>query len=237
MAMVIPDIRRGGPWHDRSLRYVAKWAEQWKRHEPCVRHLEYTKMWPTARLPRSSVSPKHFEDVIDKVVKAAKIVRPYGVVALTLGHGHQGGSDSNPFFNFACEDKKGTKSKLHIDQNLLLVPSGTEKHNRNALIKLGKELQKIGLRRFLLHTCNVGNAKDFTQLVADLMGIPVLAHKDYIIYEGAKTEDVKKYPGNEYQAAYENADLLGNPRPRFVIPRAMRQWPVTKLTQPAFPTK
>ena len=70
------------------------------------------------------------------------------------------------------------------------------------------------IRKVLLHTCNVGNSVNFTQLLSHRLQVPVQSHRDFIAYTGTA--------GSGTILAHYDSE---GP----VSPRDLTEWPLSKL--------
>jgi hypothetical protein len=81
---------------------------------------------------------------------------------------------------------------------------------------------RLPIRKVLLHTCNVGNSQNFTQLLSDRLQSPVQAHLDFIDYTGAA--------GSGNILAHYDSD-----KPQ--SPRDLTEWPLSKASTESIPGK
>lgn len=230
LAMVIPG---GVATLDTTLNMIPKYAKHWKSKRPKYRHVEPTTMFVTKTL-KKKIEPSYYNDIIRALTAAANAATA-GVVALSVGHGSGVTSSSSmPFFNLVPEDNKsavtGMKTKLRIREDDLIhwdkpPKPGAIKHmashntrvRLDALDRLGDALQATPIRRLLLHTCTAGLAKDFIQMLANRLRVPVMAQTDYI--------------WTEPKASYYDKDKQAT------LPRDGEFWPIHRLGKVHYPRK
>jgi hypothetical protein len=222
LAMVIP---QGGAQSDASLNFVRAWAEQWRGHKPSFRT---THGVPLVRLTRA-IRPSDYDPFIQAVTAAATASKS-GVVALAVGHGDDGDTRSVAWCNLVPEDfspeTEIANYRLDIDDQTLVfgktpgsIPGASERVKLDALDRLGDALSGTPIRRLLLHTCNAGSNADFMQMLADRVRVPVMAHTEFIAYQG--------FIGQSIDAFYEP----DTPR----RPDSLHFWPIRRVGQLARP--
>lgn len=211
LAMIIPD---GKTTADFGLRVVASWCEQWRKHKP-----DYRK---TFKVPVSRgtgpIKPREYDALIQAFADAAAYATS-GVVALATGHGD---ADGTAWCALSPEGKPRRRLRINFNElkdgvGILRSPGTNTKVKLNALDRMADAAANTPIRRFLIHTCRVGANKDFIQMMADRLRVPVFGHIERIEYVG--------FPGSgTITAAY-----AGKFPKKPVIPRAYRQWPIRKL--------
>ena len=224
MAMIVPRV---GAAHDRSLPVVHAWSKQWERHDPKVRKRVEV---PFVRIARGAVDADY--DAIVAAFRTAAIhaQEGAGVIALAVGHGDGGSTDTQPWFNLVPEDYPSDphRYRLDIDDVALQfglggvnVPSDSDKAKLKALDRIAETLKAFPrVRRIILHSCKIATNPPFVQMVADRLQVPVRSHTESIDYTGAATaRDIASHYGDE----------------SIVRPRDLRHWPVSRLASPAFP--
>lgn len=222
LAMVIP---RGTARNDPPLNLVRAWAEQWRQHKPSFRT---THGIPIVRLTRA-ITPADYDPFIVAVTAAANAATA-GVVALAVGHGDDGDSRNVAWCNLVPEDfnveTEINEYKLDIDDQTLVfgktpgnIPSAAERVKLDALDRLSDALGDTPIRRLILHTCNAGSNAEFMQMIADRLQVPVMAHQEFIAYQG--------FVGQAIDAFYDPDTPRRNDSLHF--------WPVSRLGKLARP--
>jgi hypothetical protein len=231
-----------------TLNVVASWAAQWGKKEPRLRRLE--RIAPSSKAPGPPLDGSEYDPLVNAFT-AAVSAAPGGIIALATGHGDggQGNSDGTPWCNLMPEDippiKKpdGTETffhRLNIQEtelvrglggkigNVILTPGGRDIVKLTALDRIADELKKATtpIRKVLLHTCNAGNSKNFVQLLADRLQIPVQAHLDFINFTGVAGSGrvVAHYETDKA----DKGDELKNPE-------GLTEWPLSKASKESVP--
>jgi len=238
MAMIVPTA---GASHDPSLDIVRSWSQQWAVHDRSVRKVVET---PHSRLTRRIQDGDYDPLVVAFKEAAAHAAKGAGVIAWAVGHGDGGDSRASaqtnedapiPWFNMSPEDflppiERGMPFlyKLDVDSDVLAfgvvhedgigrTPPSSDLIKLRALDRIAEAIDPFGIRRIILHSCEVGDSQEIMQLVADRLQVVVRSHTGTIEYEGS---------------GRVAAHYVGKP---VVRPRDERQWPVSRLSSPMFP--
>ena len=220
VAMVVP---QRGAWTDPSLAMVEGWSRQWRAHRPNRRQVQH------ALVNRRSgrIAHAEYDDWIAKMTAAANFATA-GVVAMALGHGDDGADPGTvAWCNLVPENRRPPLPftyRLDIDDTVLvdglstIHPTGASRVKLHALDRLADALASTPIRRLLLHTCRVGasNGHVFLQHFADRVRVPVMAHRDFIDYEG--------FVGSGTMVAHYASN---NP----VEPRDRHEWPIQRVSR------
>jgi hypothetical protein len=170
---------------------------------------------------------------------------PGGIIALTVGHGDggQGLGGGTPWCNltteniapiFAPDGSETFPHRLFINLSELNDGAGVKRGgviptpDARAIVKL-KALDRIAdvlktarlpIRKVLLHTCNVGNSPNFTQILSDRLQVPVQSHLDFISYTGTA--------GSGRILAHYDSDAAQSPHD-------LTEWPLSKESTESIP--
>ena len=233
LAMIV--VKPPSP-NDPSAAVVESWAvKQWLAHKPAFRHVERISTTRFSRAPKFS----DYAEMIAAFKVCAKFATS-GVVALAVGHGDGGETNSNSiaWCMITPEDFKPNEAvpgqplapfpyHLDIDESDLSdgatkgsFPVGTTQLKLDVLDKLAEALEGSGIRRILLHTCKAGKSVRFMQMFADRIRVPLLAHIESIEYTGV---------------AGSGNILAGYAGTATISPRDLRHWPVYKMAGPFMP--
>jgi hypothetical protein len=230
LAMIVPTA---GATRDPALDVCGAWGRQWSVHDLGVRKLVKV---PFVRLTRAPVDGDYDSLVSAFGTAAAFADEGAGVIALGVGHGDGGDTNTIPWCNLVPEDFPPPEGgapflyRMDIDTNVLNFglggvnsPGSTDRVKLRALDRIAAVLKPLrGVRRVILHSCKVGNSQAFMQLMADRLQVAVRSHRASVEYTGAaKAPDIA--------AQYAGKTI--------VRPRDERQWPVGQLSSPVVPGK
>lgn len=189
---------------DKAFSFIRTFAAQWRAQAPATRALLTMALDPK---PLSAPLVKaDYGDFLRVMSEAARLAHG-GSVILNIGHGDDGTKSADgtinsvAWTNLVPEDRTKNSEdiflyRLNINEVQLsdgLPPppplkSKTPSHpvKLNALSELGDRLNAISPKpeELRFHTCNVGLNKDFCQMLADRIRIPIRAQKDFIVYNG-----------------------------------------------------
>jgi hypothetical protein len=245
LVMIVPTLQAKVPVRDQTMIVIPSWADQWKKKTPRLRTV-VTALASERPAGAPPLAVTEYDPLVAAFTTAIGAA-PGGIIAVATGHGDggQGSKSGTPWCNLMPEniakivEPDGSETFPHRlliflteltdgagvrPDGILHTPGGDTIIKLRAIDRIADVLKtaRLPIRKVLLHTCNVGNSKNFTQLLSDRLQSPVQSHLDFIESTGAA--------GSGKILAHYASDTAQSPRD-------LTEWPLSKASTESTPGK